>query len=41
MVSSDVELEPITCARLKLVEAARITFAKALYLMGMNAPEKM
>ena len=41
VVSTDVELEPITCARLKLVEAARITFAKALYLMGMNAPEKM
>ncbi len=31
----------LTAARLKLVEAARIVLAKALHLMGMNAPERM
>jgi len=35
------EDEPLTLARLKLVEAARIVFAKCLSLMGMNIPEKM
>jgi len=33
--------EALTCARLKLVEAARIVFSRALVLMGMAAPEKM
>jgi arginyl-tRNA synthetase len=28
-------------ARLKLVEATRITLAKILHLMGMTAPERM
>ena len=38
VISSDKSL---MSARLKLVEAARITFARTLHLMGMNAPEKM
>ncbi|MDP3880218.1 MAG: arginine--tRNA ligase, partial [Dehalococcoidales bacterium] len=33
--------EPLTKARLKLVEAAKIILAKTLHLMGMNAPETM
>jgi arginyl-tRNA synthetase len=33
--------EQLTAARLKLVEATRIVMAKALRLMGMNAPERM
>jgi arginyl-tRNA synthetase len=33
--------EPLTRARLKLVDAARIVFAKTLHLMGMTAPERM
>jgi len=33
--------EELTKARLKLVEAAKITLARALQLMGMVAPEKM
>lgn len=33
--------EALTSARLKLVEAARIVFAKCLRLMGMNVPERM
>ena len=33
--------EALTSARLKLVEAARIVFAKCLRLMDMSAPEKM
>lgn len=33
--------EPLTLARLKLVEAARIVMAKALRLMGMSTPDKM
>ncbi|MBM3131655.1 MAG: arginine--tRNA ligase [Chloroflexi bacterium] len=38
IVTEDREL---TSARLKLVEATRIVFAKTLSLMGMNAPERM
>ncbi len=38
VVSDD---EPLTKARLKLVEATRIVLAKTLHLMGMAAPEKM
>jgi arginyl-tRNA synthetase len=38
VVSND---EPLTWARLKLVEAAKIVLAKTLYLMGMTAPEQM
>jgi arginyl-tRNA synthetase len=33
--------EALTKARLKLVEAAKITLAKTLHLMGMTAPDKM
>jgi arginyl-tRNA synthetase len=33
--------EILTKARLKLVEAAKITLAKTLHLMGMTAPDKM
>ncbi|NQT72342.1 MAG: arginine--tRNA ligase [Chloroflexi bacterium] len=35
------EDEQLTAARLKLVEASRFVMAKALHLMGMNAPERM
>jgi len=35
------EDETLTKARLKLVEAAKITLAKALHLMGMSAPDTM
>ena len=38
VVSQD---EVLTRARLKLVEAAKIVLAAALYLMGMTAPEQM
>ena len=38
VVSDDAAL---TKARLKLVEAARITLARTLGLMGMSAPEQM
>jgi arginyl-tRNA synthetase len=38
VVSEDSDL---TCARLKLVEAAQIVLAKTLLLMGMTAPERM
>ena len=38
VVTDDVKL---TAARLKLVAAAKIVFAKVLGLMGMNAPETM
>jgi arginyl-tRNA synthetase len=38
VVSDD---EALTKARLKLVEAARITLARTLHLMGMTAPERM
>ena len=33
--------EVLTKARLKLVEAAKITLARTLHLMGMTAPERM
>ncbi|NQT48298.1 MAG: arginine--tRNA ligase, partial [Chloroflexi bacterium] len=32
--------QALTAARLKLVEASRIVFARALHFMGMNAPEQ-
>ncbi|MFC1925608.1 arginine--tRNA ligase [Chloroflexota bacterium] len=35
------EDEALTAARLKLVEAAKVVFARCLSLMGMNVPEKM
>jgi len=35
------EEEPLTLARLKLVEATRIVLARTLSLMGMSAPERM
>jgi arginyl-tRNA synthetase len=38
VVSDD---ESLTRARLKLVKAAQIVFAKTLGLMGMTAPEQM
>lgn len=38
VVSDDKEL---TCARLKLVEAARIALSRTLSLMGMSAPDQM
>ena len=38
VISRDKALTP---ARLKLVEAAKIVFAKTLHLMGMSAPERM
>jgi len=38
VVSDD---EALTSARLRLVEAARIVFAKCLRLMGMDVPERM
>ena len=41
VVSSIPEDAPLTKARLKLVEAARIVLARTLHLMGMNAPEQM
>jgi len=31
----------LTAARMKLVEASRVVFARALHLMGMSAPERM
>jgi arginyl-tRNA synthetase len=41
VVSSDPADMELTKARLKLVKAARITIARALGLMGVNAPEQM
>ena len=41
MVSSIDKEEPITKARLKLVEAAQIVLARCLSLMGMSAPDEM
>lgn len=41
VVSSDPKDAAITGARLKLVDAARITLARALNLMGVRAPEAM
>ena len=38
VVSDDSAL---TMARLKLVEAAKVSLARTLHLMGMKAPEKM
>jgi len=38
VVSDDAEL---TAARLKLVDAARIAFARTLSFMGMSVPERM
>jgi arginyl-tRNA synthetase len=35
------EDEALSKARLKLVDCARITLARALDLMGMTAPERM
>jgi len=37
----DTENLPLTMARLKLCEAARIALARALTLMGVSAPERM
>ncbi len=41
VVSSNPEDLPLNLARLKLVDAARITLQRALDLMGMSAPERM
>ena len=41
VVSEAPEELPITLARLKLVEACRIVFARCLSIMGMSAPEQM
>jgi arginyl-tRNA synthetase len=41
VVSSDPNDAAITRARLKLVEAAKLTLARALILMGVRAPESM
>jgi arginyl-tRNA synthetase len=41
VVSSEPSDLPMTKARLKLVEAARIVLARSLALMGMAAPEQM
>ena len=41
VLSSDPGDRPLTMARLKLVEAAQIVLSRALYLMGMEAPEQM
>ena len=41
VVSSDPADAELSKARLKLVSAAKIVFAKVLGLMGMTAPEKM
>lgn len=38
VVSDD---EALTCARLKLVDAARTVFARTLSLMGMSVPDRM
>jgi arginyl-tRNA synthetase len=38
VVSQDYKL---TCARLKLVEAAKLVLTKSLHLMGITAPEQM
>jgi arginyl-tRNA synthetase len=35
------EDEALTRARLRLTAAARVTLARVLHLMGMNAPERM
>ncbi len=41
VLSSDPDDYPLTLARLKLVEAAKIVLSRTLYLMSMTAPEKM
>ena len=41
VLSNDPADYPVTLARLKLVEAARIVLSRVLYLMGMSAPESM
>ena len=41
VLSSDPADELLTLARLKLVEAAQIVLARTLYLMDMEAPERM
>ena len=41
VVSQDPADLPITMARLKLVDAVRVVFARCLSLMGMAAPERM
>ena len=41
VLSSDPGDYPLTLARLKLVEAAQIVLFRALFLMGMEAPERM
>jgi arginyl-tRNA synthetase len=41
VISEDEDALPMSKARLKLVEAARIAIARCLSLMGMSAPERM
>ena len=41
VVSQDPGDLPVTMARLKLVDAVRVVFARCLALMGMAAPERM
>jgi arginyl-tRNA synthetase len=41
VLSSDPDDYPLTLARLKLAEAAKIVLSKTLYLMDMTAPERM
>ena len=41
VISVEKGSSELTASRLKLVEASRITFAKTLLIMGMNAPENM
>jgi len=41
VISEDEDDLPVSKARLKLVEAARIAIARCLSLMGMSAPERM
>ena len=41
VLSNDPADYPLTLARLKLVEAAQIVLSRSLYLMGMEAPQKM
>ncbi|MBT5320629.1 MAG: arginine--tRNA ligase, partial [Chloroflexi bacterium] len=41
VISEEEDDLPISKARLKLVESARIAIARCLTLMGMNAPERM
>ena len=41
VISENPGDQPVSQARLKLVEAAKVVFARTLDLMGMNAPERM